>query len=164
MKYINRNKKQLIIDVPIHKSTTKTTGKNGKVKENIKYIAHIPNEILIFLFEKFKPFDFTKYGNDAEYIDAMINDDEKYFLSFYDQPGKDAVSLEITNYKISSNDGASVTIKKQVTSNSYFFTVSKKVFTDLKNNDNSISSFRYVLDLDFNSNNSKNSIIDVILI
>ena len=42
------NSKKKIIDNPIHKSTTKFETKDGKVKENTKYIAHIPKEILIF--------------------------------------------------------------------------------------------------------------------
>lgn len=164
MKYINRKTKQLIIDTPIHKSTTKTTTKDGKTKENTKYIAHIPNEVLIFLLEKYKPFDVAI--PDAEYIDNMLNADDKIFLSFYDPSGKekDYVELQATNTKLASDVGASVTVKKQVKANSYFFTVSKKVFTDLKNIGNGVNSFRYVISFDSESDCFKNFMVLVRLV
>jgi len=163
MKYINRKTRQLIIDTPVHKSTTKTTAKDDKTKENIKYIAHIPNEILIFLLEKFVSYD-PSASSDAEYIDAMLNGNENFFLSFYDYPGKDSIELQVTNNKIASDTGASVTIKKQVKSNSYFFTVSKKVFDELKNNNDCDYVFRYVLSFDCDSYCFKNFIVDVMLV
>ena len=163
MKYINRKTRQLIIDTPIHKSTTKITTKDGTQKENIKYIAHIPNEILIFLLEKFAPFD-AGATSDAEYIDAMLNGKEKLYLSFYDHPGKDAVELNVTNEKFAVDGAVSVTIKKQVRSNSYFFTVSKKVFSELKNDDDCDYGFRYVLSFDCDSYCFKNFIVDVMLV
>lgn len=176
MKYINKQEKQLIIDTKIHKSITKTITKDGIEKENIKYVAHIPNEILIYLLEKYQAFNVPGADSDAEnidailssdvdYIDTMLSSDEQYYLSFYDHPAdSDDVQLQITNNKIPADDGASVTIKKQVTSNSYFFTVSKKVFKELKNNNNSIGIFRYVLDFDCDSDLFKNSVVCVKLV
>lgn len=162
MKYINRKTKQLIIDTPVHKSTTKIIAKDGTIKENIKYIAHIPNEILIFLLEKFAPFDAGV--SDVEYIDVMLNGNEKFYLSFYDHSKKDVVELQVTNEKIASDIGTSVTIKKQVKSNSYFFTVSKKVFDELKNDNDCDYCFRYCLSFDFDSFCFKNFIVDVMLV
>ena len=156
MRYINRKSKQLIIDTPIHKSTTKTTTKNGKIKENIKYIAHIPNEVLMFLLEKFKTFDCVM--SDVAYIDGVLNGDETVFLSFRNLSG-DVAELQATNYKLDNDSGVSVTIKKQVNSNSYFFTVSKKVFSKLKDIDGSSYSFRYVVDLDSGSDCFKNFMV-----
>jgi len=164
MKYINRQTRQLIIDTPIHRSITKSTTKDGKTKENIKYIAHIPNEILIFLLEQYAPFD-AAAQSDVEYIETMRTGKEKYFLSFYDHPGKDEyVELSVTNEKYVLDDTASVTFKKQAASNSYFFTVSKKVFKQLKDDNNSFSSFRFVFSLDCDSYCFKNSVVDVKLV
>lgn len=168
--YINRKEKQLIIETPIHTSTTKTTAKDGKVKKHIKYTAHIPNMILIFLLEKFASFDAPGIAPgvddpvDVKYIDKMLNSKEKFYLSFFDNPGKDVVETQITNEKFVNDNTASVTIKKQFSSNSYFFTVSKKLFSDLKNNNNSISSFRFVLSLDSDSYYFKNFIVCVELV
>ena len=156
MKYIDRKSKQLIIDTPIHKSTTKTTTKNGKTKENVKYIAHIPNEVLIFLLETYKPFDIAV--PDVAYIDELLKGDERIFLSFRNLSG-DVAELQATNYKLDNDSGVSVTIKKQVNSNSYFFTVSKKVFSKLKDNNGSSYNFRYVVDLDSGSDCFKNFMV-----
>ena len=164
--YIDKANKQLIIDTPVHKSTTKTTTKAGKEKLNIKYIAHIPNILLIYLLEKFKSFDASS-ETDAEYIDAMLSDpknnENKYYLSFYDNPGNEYIEMNITKEKY-DDAIASVTIKKQVKSNSYFFTVSKKVFKNLSDDDNSVSGLRFILYLDSDNYYFKNSIIHIELV
>ena len=54
MRYIDKDKQQLIIDTPIHKSTTKFVNKDGKTKNNIKYVAiffiFLPTKILLCLY------------------------------------------------------------------------------------------------------------------
>lgn len=167
MQYINRKTNKLIIDTSVYKTITKQKVKDGTIKDNAKYIAHIPNMLLIFLLERYKPFD---ADTDADYIDAMINakdnDGKKlYYLTFYDHPGNDGyVALDITRGKSVNDDAVSVTVKKQVTSNSYNFTISKKVFKELTNDDNAVTGFRFVLDLDCDGNCFKNSMIYVKLI
>lgn len=159
---IDRKNKRLIFDTPIHTSMTKQTLKDNTIKENIKHIAHIPNEILIFLFEKFK--SFSGAVDDAAYIDAMLNSDEEYYLSFYDQPAKEQIELQITNHKINRDDGVSVKIGKRLKTNSYVFTVSKKVFNELENDKQCNYRFRFVIDLDLNSDCFKNSVVYVGLV
>lgn len=163
MRYIDKEKRQLIIDTPVHKSTTKTIAKNGKVKENVKYIAHIPNDILIFLLEKFRIFN-ALAENDAEYINAMISGKDKFYLSFYNHPGKDAVELTASNEKHTNDNTASVTIQKQITAKSYFFTLSKKLFNELKDDKDVDYVFRFILPLKDNEYYFKNFVIDVMLV
>lgn len=163
MRYIDKDKKQLIIDTPVHKSTTKTITKAGKTKENIKYVAHIPTDILIFLLDAIKPFD-AAAESDAEYVNAMLSGKDKIYLSFYNHPGKDPIELTATTDKYDKADSVFVSIRQHKTSNSYVFTVSKKVFKALKNDDNSNYCFRFILPLNDKDYYFKNSVIDVMLV
>lgn len=162
MHYIDKENKQIIIDTSVSYTITRQTTKDGKEKENIKYIASIPNEVLIFLLEKFSIYDESIYGSTAEYIDAMLNSNEKYYLSFVDAPGNDVI-LSCSNYKLAFDDGVSVTIKKQSNSSTRFFTVSKKIFNELKNNKKINYKLRFVIDLFSDSECLKNSIVYVSL-
>ena len=163
MRYINKNKKQLILDTPVHKSTTKTITKDGKTKVNTKYIAHIPNDLLVFLLDNFRTFD-AAAESDAEYIKSMLTGKDKIYLSFYNHPGKDAIELTASHDKFVKEDTASVSIQKQSTAKSYFFTLSKKVFSELKDDNDVDYVFRFILPLDDNNYYLKNSVIDVMLV
>jgi len=163
MRYIDKNKQQLIIDTPIHKSTTKFVNKDGKTKNNIKYVAHIPSDLLVFLLEKFRTFDATS-ETDAEYINAMLSGNEKIYLSFYNHPGKDTIELTATHDKYVKDDTLSVTVKKQSKVNSYVFTISKKLFKELKDNSDVNYVFRFILPLKDNEFYLKNSVLDVMLV
>ena len=157
MRYINKKSKQLIIETPIQKSKTKQTKKDGTKKENIKYISHIPRELLIFLLEKFNKYD--PKIKPGEYIDLMLNGETKYYLQFKDNINSGFIELQIGNDKIINDNVMSVTIKKQSGTSSYFFTVSKMFFSELKNNDNSVSAVRFILCFDDGNYCFKNSIV-----
>ena len=151
MRYINTKANEIIIRTPISKSTTKTTSKKtNKVTENTKYRGYLPEDIIILLLER----DYNNgAGNDADFnpdninVTAWINKlilENNIYLKFTSteddiyNDNKYVLSIENTSLE------NSFIVKKQNKLDSYYFTVSKKLFNLLKNSerDNFILEYR----------------------
>lgn len=158
MKYIDRNRNELIIKTPIHHTITKQTLKNGETTEIIKYVANIPQEVLVYILESLE--HYSEWNETVtEYIDRMIYEsNNEIYLSFYHDGNK---KLKATNYKIDKNDGVSVRVRKRKTSNTYYFTVSKKFFTRLQKQNRTDFQMAYYINLDRESFEFKNFSITV---
>ena len=156
MRYIDYKNKKLIIKKPIHNSITKATKNNKLKKDNVKYICDIPIEALTFLFAKYGSYD-ASVETVAEYIDRMLAGDG-YFLCFNDAGDK----LFMCNSK--DNDNVCMKIKKDAKASIYRFILSKKVFNFLKDNPLDKHYLVFSIDFNYNSNNLKNSVIDIELV
>jgi len=156
MRHINKANKQLIIKKQVQTNSTKIKDKNGKVKKtDIKYTCDIPNEVLIFLLEKYKAYD-ADAETPAEYINNMLSS-EKFYLCFMDHS-----NIYISNVKNDANSIASMAIyKNNAKSSIYSFTLSKKVFKFLKENPKDKLYLSYVINFDNLDVFLENPIIDI---
>lgn len=141
---INTQKQQIIINTAISSSTTTTKNINNKITyTNTKYIANLPQDVLLLLLEK--QFN-TKPDNiePAEWINKII-ENKNIYLQFERQENQaDAYNINIVCSKEKNNSNC-LSLRSSRKYNNYTFTVSKKLFKLLKNNNGFNYSLEYVI-------------------
>ena len=163
MRYINTTNKQIIIKTAISTSKTKTTSKDNKEVFNTKYIAYLPIDVLILLLEqKFKTIPETANLDDAiSWINNIIAE-KNIYLRFAIVPGAsdNTYDIDIVDEK---NDNC-IAIRKQLKSDSYYFTVSKRLFKLLKNSDKDNFYLKYCISFDNGVIDLDNFVVNVELL
>ena len=169
MRYINTKANEIIIKTPISSSTTTTINKKtNKESQNTKYRGYLPEDIIILLLER-------DYNNSAannvninqdninEWINNLIMEDNIYlkFTKNSDNVHDDnKYALSI----IDKNLDNSFIVKKQNKLDSYYFTVSKKLFSSLKNSNRNNFVLEYCIKFIDGDFNLKNSVVSISLV
>jgi len=167
-RYIDTRNKQIIINTTISSSTTtiKNT-KTNKEYSNTKYIAHLPQDVLILLLEKeFNTIpDAAASANNiaAEWIKNILAEN-KIYLQFIkaDPSGSDEYNINIVYDDIDNSNCVSIRSAKKY--DNYTFTASKRLFNLLKNNDGCNYSLQYVIKFDNDLFSLDNCVVSVRLV